>query len=89
MRNGGTLDMTAVSILGNTATGDGAFGGGIRNSGSGTMTLTNSAVTGNAAKGTTATEGGGISNAGAATLTQTVVTGNRPDNCHPAIGACG
>jgi hypothetical protein len=53
------------------------------------MTLTKSAVSGNTAEGATTTEGGGISNAGAATLSQTIVTHNRLDDCHPAIGACG
>ena len=66
------VDLTGLTITGGLVTGD---GGGICNSG--TLTLTNTTVSGNSATGRSA-EGGGIKNYdGTLTLTDSTVSGNR------------
>jgi len=61
-------------VSGNTA---GRFGGGLLNFPGGTVTLTDSEVSGNAA----GTDGGGIFNNGALTLKDAEVSGNSPNDC--------
>jgi hypothetical protein len=73
-----TLTVTNSTVSGNTATatsteGSG-FGGGIKNSDTGTATLTNSTVSGNAA-----VRGGGVHNEGTMTLTNSTLSGNSGD----------
>ena len=69
-----------------TAPGGTALGGGIRNR-NGTANLTDSAITGNTASGTTA-QGGGLFNtsSGTATLTDSAVTGNLASGTTTAAG---
>jgi hypothetical protein len=69
--SGITVNISGVTIR-NGGTGGG--GGGIFNVG--TLTLTNSAVSGSSADGTGGAGGGGISNAGTLTLINTTVNGN-------------
>jgi len=80
--NGGNAEFTRVVISGNDAQ---AQGGGIRNAATGTMSLVDSKVSGNAAHGLGSYRvggfGGGIYNLGALTLTGTNVSGNTPDDC--------
>ena len=64
------VTLLSCTVKSNTATGS---GGGIDNE-SGTLTLTNSTISGNSAK-----DGGGIVNAGTLTLTNSTVSGNRGD----------
>jgi hypothetical protein len=59
-----------------------ARGGGLYH-GSGTSTLTSSAVTGNMASGATAGGGGIYEETGSVVLEKTRVSGNTPDNCAP------
>src|SRR6185369_597111 len=74
--NGGTLTVTDCTLSGNTSDdgGLGSFGGGIFNSPTGQLTLTNSIVSGNSVG--TFGGGGGIYNQGTATLTNSIVSGN-------------
>lgn len=64
-----------------------AFGGGISNGGPGipsaTLTLTNSVVNANRLSGSPGlvVQGGGVFNQGAVDRTQTVIAGNKPDDC--------
>jgi hypothetical protein len=80
----GTLNVDRSRLANNTvnAPAGTARGGGLYN-GSGTSTLTSSAVSGNTASGATA-EGGGIyEETGSVILNDTVVSGNTPNNCRP------
>ena len=84
--NFGTLTIKGSTLSGNSSdTGD---GGGMFNAGTATAGVSSSTITGNIAF----REGGGIFNTnatpGSVTLTHTPVTGNSPDDCHPAIGSC-
>jgi hypothetical protein len=63
--NGGTLTIQNTTISGNSVAGEGGFGGGIY----GNSTITNSAISGNIARG-----GGGISGGG--TITNSTISGN-------------
>jgi hypothetical protein len=64
-----------------------AFGGGISNGGPGipsaTLTLTNSVVNANRLSGSSGfpLQGGGVFNQGTLNRTQTVIAGNKPDDC--------
>ncbi len=69
--NTGNLTLNATTVKDGKATSDPAYGGGIYNDG-GTLTLTNSTVSGN----TASYGGGGICNYGTATLTNSTVSGN-------------
>jgi hypothetical protein len=85
----GMLNVNASQVVRNTVSAPvgTARGGGLYN-GSGTTTLTSSAVTGNTASGATA-EGGGIyKESGSVVLNNTPVSGNTPNNCTPPIGTC-
>ncbi len=64
-RNFGTLELSAVSLTGNTA----SNGGGVRNSGS--LTVTGSTLSGNRAN-----EGGGIRTTGRLTVTDSTISNN-------------
>jgi hypothetical protein len=86
------LDQTgsaAISLDGVTITGGttpaAANGGGIRAPGGGTVTLTNSTVTGNTAGG----NGGGVAAAGAVTVTNSTVSGNTASVNGGGVGANG
>ena len=68
---GGSVAISGVTIRHGKTTGD---GGGIYNSG--TLTLTDSTVTGNAASGGFSSDGGGILNRGTVTLNDSWVRGN-------------
>lgn len=80
----GTLNVNRSRVAHNAvnAPAGTARGGGLYN-GSGTSTLTSSAVTGNSASGATA-EGGGIyEETGSVVLEKSRVSGNTPDDCAP------
>lgn len=70
IENDGRLTLEACTITGNTAF---VGGGGIANGPSGTMTITDSTVSGNVALGS---DGGGIANAGTMTILDSTVSGN-------------
>lgn len=69
-----TVDISSVTVQGGNSSTDPQFGGGILNSG--TLTLTNSAVSNNSA----GNAGGGIINAGTLTLTNTIISSNTASN---------
>ena len=73
--NGGTLNLTNVTVTGNSVISSSLppFGGGIINAG--TLILTNSTVSGNSASGPGGIAGG-LSNTGTMTLSNSTVSGN-------------
>jgi hypothetical protein len=71
-----TISSAAVTLSGLTVQhGDATLGGGIHNSG--TLTLNNSTVTQNQAKGVASSGGGGIYNSGILTINNSTISGNR------------
>ena len=78
------ITFDAVTITGGT-TPAGANGGGIRAPGGGTVTLTNSTVSGNTSGG----NGGGVAAAGAVTVTNSAISGNTASVNGGGVGANG
>lgn len=85
----GTLNVTSSRVANNTVSAPlgTALGGGLM-SDSGTVTLTRSSVTSNAASGAIADGGGIYKESGSVILNKTRVSGNTPNNCTPPIGTC-
>lgn len=75
--NRGVLELTDSTISGNSTSGDGAYGGGLSNSGDGEATLTNSTISGNSTTSNGA-RGGGVSNGlySSLSLTNSTISGN-------------
>jgi predicted outer membrane repeat protein len=80
----GAITLDQVTITGGT-TPAGVNGGGIQAPGGGTVTVTNSTVSGNTAGG----NGGGVAAAGAVTLTNSTISGNTAGVNGGGVGANG
>ena len=73
--NAGMLTLSADTVSGNTATGN---GGGIENEAGATLIISDSTIAGNTAGG----NGGGIDNAGTITITNSTIAGNSATDGH-------
>lgn len=76
IRNEGTLSVTSSALRRNEA----GAGGGIFNATSGTLTLSDSTISGNGGTDPIGGQGGGILNFGSATITQSTISGNSVRN---------
>lgn len=85
IRNEGNLDLSNAAVIANESTG--SFGGGIANSGTATMSLTNVTVSGNRAE----SDGGGIDQGvgGLLNLVNVTLTGNLTDTSGDTGGGGG
>jgi CSLREA domain-containing protein len=85
IRNEGNLDLSNATVSGNETTA--SYGGGIANSGTATMSLTNVTISGNRAEG----DGGGIDQGlgGLANLNNVTISGNTADTDGDAGGGGG
>lgn len=75
------MKLTDTPVAGNTTNGTNSRGGGIFDTGSGTVDLTHSLVTNNRALGTDADGGGIFKASGTVTRIVSPVARNQPNNC--------